>query len=322
MTPEPSGIVTEADLERELTLVRSAAVSGPAGIFGPDSLAWRINREAAIFFAAGRALLLQLAHPWVAAAISQHSRTLTDPIGRFHRTFNVAFTIVFGTSGQALAAARRLHRRHAGISGVLMESSGAFGAGSKYQANDVAALRWVHATLTESALVAYELVNPPLSIDDRDRYYAEARLSAALFGIPQGALPDNWTDFARYVDEMLASQILAVSDAGRRIAAELFSGAATRWRTPRWYRALTARLLPPRLRQEFALPFGPSEHHSAERALTMLRCLYPWMPARLRYVGPYHEALARLAGREQPGAVTRVLNRFWIGQNSMAVSGK
>src|SRR5712692_5605447 len=139
MTPEPSGIVTEADLERELTLVRSAAVSGPAGIFGPDSLAWRINREAAIFFAAGRALLLQLAHPWVAAAISQHSRTLTDPIGRFHRTFNVAFTIVFGTTGQALAAARRLHRRHAGISGVLMESSGAFGAGSQYQANDVAA---------------------------------------------------------------------------------------------------------------------------------------------------------------------------------------
>ena len=322
MTPEPSGIVTEADLERELTLVRAAAVSGPAGIFGPDSVAWRIDREAAIFFGAGRALLLQLAHPWVAGAISQHSRTLADPIGRFHRTFNIAFTMVFGTTEQALAAARRLHRRHAGISGILADSAGAFGAGSSYWANDIAALRWVHATLTDSALVAYQLVNPPLSLDDRERYYAEARLSAALFGIPQDALPENWTDFAGYIDEMFASPVLRVSDAARRVAAELFSGGAVRWRTPLWYRALTAHLLPPRLRQDFGLPYGPSERRSAERALTMLRHLYPWMPSRLRYVGPYHEALARLAGREQPGAVTRVLNRFWIGQNSMAVGGQ
>ena len=321
MTPEPSGIVTEADLERELTLVRAAAVSGPAGIFGPDSVAWRIDREAAIFFGAGRALLLQLAHPWVAGAISQHSRTLADPIGRFHRTFNIAFTMVFGTTEQALAAARRLHRRHAGISGILADSAGAFGAGSSYWANDIAALRWVHATLTDSALVAYQLVNPPLSLDDRERYYAEARLSAALFGIPQDALPENWTDFAGYIDEMFASPVLRVSDAARRVAAELFSGGAVRWRTPLWYRALTAHLLP-RLRQDFGLPYGLSERRSAERALTMLRHLYPWMPSRLRYVGPYHEALARLAGRELPGAVTRVLNRFWIGQNSMAVGGQ
>jgi len=165
-------------------------------------------------------------------------------------------------------------------------------------------------------------VNPPLSIDDRERYYAEARLSAALFGIPKGALPENWTDFAGYFDEMVASPILTVSDAGRRVAAELFSGGAVRWRTPLWYRALTAHLLPPRLRQDFGLPYGPSERRSAERALTVLRRLYPWMPTRLRYVGPYHEALARLAGRELPGAVTRVLNRFWIGQNSMAAGGK
>src|SRR5258705_12919822 len=104
MTPEPSGIVTEADLERELTLVQSSAVSGPAGIFGPDSVAWRIDREAAIFFGAGRALLLQLAHPWGTAAISEHSRTLTGPIGRVHPPFNLAFSMGFGTTGPAPSA--------------------------------------------------------------------------------------------------------------------------------------------------------------------------------------------------------------------------
>ncbi|MBV9686893.1 MAG: DUF2236 domain-containing protein, partial [Alphaproteobacteria bacterium] len=175
----------EADLERELKIVQSAAAGGSAGIFGPDSVAWRVDREAAIFLGAGRALLLQLAHPWVAAAIGQHSRTLADPIGRFHRTFQVAFTIVFGTTSQAIAAARRLHRRHAAVTGTLGESSGAFPAGSAYAANEVAALRWVHATLTDTALLAFQLVKPPLSNEDREQYYAESRLSGALFGIPQ-----------------------------------------------------------------------------------------------------------------------------------------
>jgi uncharacterized protein (DUF2236 family) len=317
-----SVVVTEDDLERELAFVRSAAVGGAAGIFGPASVAWRVDKEAAIFLGAGRAMLLQLAHPWVAAAIAEHSRTLADPIGRFHRTFNIAFTMVFGTTSQAIAAARRLHHRHSAVGGTLSENSGAFAAGSKYRANDVAALRWVQATLTETALIAYELVHPPLSIEDRERYYAEARLSAALFGIPQHALQPNRAEFARYVDEMFASDILAVSGAAHRIATDLFSGAATGWRMPAWYRALTARLLPPRLRDEFALPYGPPEERSAERALTALRFFYPWTPARLRYVAPYHEALARLSGRARPDRLTRALNRLWIGKNSMAIGGE
>src|SRR5205823_10249524 len=136
---------------------------------------------------------------------AQHSRSLAGPIGRFHRTFSIVFTMVFGTTGQALAAARRLHGRHTAISGTLGENAGAFAAGSPYCANDVAALRWVHATLTDTALLVYQLVNPPLSTRDQERYYADARLFAALFGIPQSALPQSWAGFARYVDDMFSS---------------------------------------------------------------------------------------------------------------------
>ncbi len=315
-------IVTTADFERGLSIVRLASADRLSGVFGPDSVSWRIDREAAIFLGAGRALLLQLAHPWVAAAIAEHSRTLADPIGRFHRTFKTVFAMVFGTTDQALAAARNLYRRHAEISGILKEGTGAFAAGSLYRANDIAALRWVQATLTDSALVAYQLVNPPLSIADREGYYTEARLFAALFAIPQGALPQSWADFADYFDAMLRSDSIGVSDGARDIAAQLFSGGATRWRVPPWYRGLTTRLLPPRLRQEFGLPYGPSEQRSAERALTLFRYLYPRIPAGLRYVAPYHEACARLAGQTRPGTLTRALNRLWIGQSSMAVGAK
>jgi|SRR3984957_6585462 uncharacterized protein (DUF2236 family) len=98
------------------------------GVFGPDSLTWRIDREALTFLGTGRALLLQLAHPWVAAAIAEHSKTVDDPIGRFHRTFAVAITIVFGALDQALSAARALHRRHAAIHGRLPTTVGPFRA--------------------------------------------------------------------------------------------------------------------------------------------------------------------------------------------------
>ena len=315
---EWSRIVDRAELERELAIVCDAAVESCAGVFGPSSMMWQIDREAAIFLGAGRALLLQLAHPWVAAAIAQHSRTLADPIGRFHRTFNTMFTIVFGTTEQTLAAARRLYHRHACISGTLPEATGAFAAGSRYEANDVAALRWVHATLIDTALVAYEMVCQPLSSEERERYWSEARLFAAFFGIPQDVLPWSWRDFADANEQMSRSDVLTVSEEARAIAGAILFGTGTRVPVPSWYRALTARLLPARLREDFGLAYGEPERRKAERALTVLRRVYPWVPRRLRQVGPYQEACTRLAGQQKPGVVTQCLNCLWIGQRSMA----
>jgi uncharacterized protein (DUF2236 family) len=310
--------VSHTDLERELAVLHGQAADSCAGVFGPNSMMWRIDKEAAIFLGAGRALLLQLAHPWIAAAIAQHSRTLADPIGRFHRTFEVMFTMVFGTTEQALAAARRLHHRHAAISGNLSETAGPFAAGSCYAANDVAALRWVHATLVDTALVAHGLLHPPLSGEDRERYWAEARLFAGFFGIPRGALPQCWADFAAGNEKMWRSDVLAVSDQARGIARAILYGAGTRLPIPSWHRALTVQLLPARLRDDFRLPYGELEHRRSERALAVLRRIYPWVPGRLRYVGPYQEARARLAGRQRPGITTQLLNRLWIGRKSMA----
>ena len=88
--------VTPDVLERALARVAEAVGDPEAGLFGPASLLWRVDREAALFLGAGRALLLQLAHPFVAAGVAEHSRTLSDPIGRFHRTFAVMYALVFG----------------------------------------------------------------------------------------------------------------------------------------------------------------------------------------------------------------------------------
>ncbi len=80
-------IIEAADLDQNLALVRARAAGPVEGVFGPGSMLWQVDREALVFLGAGRALLMQLAHPWVATAVAQHSAGLADPIGRFHRTF-------------------------------------------------------------------------------------------------------------------------------------------------------------------------------------------------------------------------------------------
>jgi uncharacterized protein (DUF2236 family) len=300
-------------------LLRGAAAqaAGPAeGLFGPQSASWSIDREAAIFLGAGRALLLQLAHPWVAAAIAEHSPVLDDPIGRFHRTFRVMFTLVFGTTDQALAAARRLRARHAAVEGAMPLAAGPFAAGSRYFANEPAALQWVHATLVESALVAHDLALPPLCGAEKERFYAESRLMAALLGVPPERLPADHAGFCAYNATMQESQTLTVTPQARAIARALISGAKPHLRPPQWFRAITAATLPPRLRIAFGLADDADERRRAEAALARIRRLYPFLPARLRYVGPYQEALARLEGR-RPDFFTRRLSHLWIGAPAM-----
>ncbi|HEV2153608.1 oxygenase MpaB family protein [Bradyrhizobium sp.] len=315
-------MVSANDLELALDRVRIDAAGPVAGVFGPDTVTWRIDREAVIFLGAGRALLLQLAHPWVAAAIAEHSKTFADPIGRFHRTFDIVFAMVFGSLDRALLSSRQLHRRHSMIVGEMPETVGPFAAGSRYCANDIPSLRWVHATLVESALMAHDLVLPQLSVEERERYWTGSRTFGALFGLTGDDLPADWAGFAAYTAAMTQSETLTVSPAAREIAAQIFGGARPWLRPPRWYRALTARMLPEPIRAGFGFELDPRDARAADNALRWIRRVYPKLPDRLRYVGPYQEAMTRLNGGTGPDWMTRCLNRAWIGRPQMDARGK
>jgi uncharacterized protein (DUF2236 family) len=317
MESDYSQVVSVESLESELRQVRAAAAGSVSGVFGPRSMTWQIDRESAIFFGAGRALLLQLAHPWVAAAIEQHSDTFTDPVGRFHRTFSTVFSMVFGTLDQSISAARRLHHRHTGIKGRLPWTAGPFAVGSSYCANSVPALRWVYATLVETALIAYELVMPPLTPQQRERYYSESMLFAALFGIPKERLPQTWTAFSAYVSAMVQSDELSVSNQTRSIARRLITGADFWLPIPVSYQDLTLALLPQPICKEFGFSLDTAKQVHINRTIALVRGLHPFLPARLRYVGPYQEAEQRLAGRLRPDLFTQMCNRFWIGRTEL-----
>lgn len=310
-------IVTAADFQRCLDEVLSAPSVPGDGVLGPDSAMWRVHREAALFLGAGRALLLQLAHPWVAAGIADQSKVFADPLGRFHRTFGIVYTMVFGTRAQAVAVARQLYRRHAAVDGMMAETVGPFAAGTRYLANEVEALRWVHATLVETAMMSYDLLCPPLSAAEREQYWREAMRFAGLFGIAQNVMPPDWASFKAYTSQMMDSETLTVSPAARDIAHRIFAGEATWIGPPNWFSALTAEMLPERLRLAFQLPYGERERRSARRARIWLPRAYALLPQRLRTVGPYQEAMARIAGKACP-PFTQLLNRAWIGQPRMA----
>lgn len=307
---------TRADLERYIADLTAKVRRPMEGIFGANSVSWQINRESALFLGAGRAALLQLAHPWVAAALDQHSSLLAKPIARFHNTFRVVFTMIFGTAEQAFASARSLYQMHARITGEVPEAVAGYEKGSRYEALHIPALRWVYATLIESAVIAYECVLPPLSSEELARYYAESKTLAGLFGLPPAALPADWSGFEAYVAEMFEADALGVSGRARYMAQSIMTGANSWVHVPRWYQALTAEWLPERFRDEFGLRFGVGEAALAQRAHAWLPRAYSKLPETLRYVGPYQEAQSRLHGRA-PGILIQRTNLFWIGQARM-----
>ncbi|WP_084080871.1 oxygenase MpaB family protein [Edaphobacter aggregans] len=308
--------VSREDISHLWTAAANCTADPRTGIFGPSSIGWKVNRESGLFLGAGRAALLQLAHPWVAAALDQHSNLRADPLVRFHNTFRVVFTMIFGTLEQALASSRYLYQLHTRVLGEIPESVAAYERGSHYEANEIGALCWVYATLVESALLAYESVLPPLSPGEREAYYGESKRLAALFGIPASALPTDWSAFEAYNRTMWASNTLGVNTLSREMAHRILHGRGSWVPVPHWYRALTAAWMPDGLREAFALTYGKREERAATCALRWLPRVYRRIPDTLRYVGPYQEARACLQACSV-GLLTRANNRFWMGQPRM-----
>ncbi len=306
-------VVGRDELEASLAGLRATVVDPRAGIHGPGSTAWRLERDGLIFLGGGRAVLLQLAHPFVAHAIRDHSRTQRDVVGRFARTFRAVFAMSFGDLDHACRAARAVHGGHARVVGTLDDDAGGFAPGTAYAGNDPDALRWVHATLIETVVVVHEAVHGPLSVADKDAYCRDARRFGALFAIPAPLLPTTWAALRRYVDDMLASGQLTVTATARTTAGFLFGG-----RLGPGLRALTAGLSPPSIRDGFGLTFGRAERLRYAATIAAARGLAR-LPAATRDLPAYRDAQRRLRGLP-PARWSRWLERQMFALASQAAA--
>lgn len=154
----------------------SARPSTGDGLFGADSVTWRVHADLSMFIGGLRALLLQTMHPLAMAGVADHSDYRDDPWGRLRRTGQFIGTTTFGSQADALAMIDRVRRIHDHVSGVAAD-------GRPYSANDPHLLSWVHITEVDSFFRSFQRYGPdPLSAGDADRYVAEMATIARLLG--------------------------------------------------------------------------------------------------------------------------------------------
>lgn len=302
-------ILSRADFEASLARLREEVTEPRFGVFGPRSASWQLNREAINFLGGGRAALLQLAHPYVAYGVDEHSAARTDPFARFTRTFEAIFAMAFGDLDSAIKAARRVFAIHTRVRGSLGESGGKYRAGDHYHANHDGALAWVHATLTDTVIQVRTLCGLPMGAQLCERYYQESRRFARLFAIPEDDLPADYLAFRRYMDRMLLSEALVVTRPAKRLADFLLAApSAPLAPFAAWYRMMTAGLLPERLREGFGLAFSGRERAAYRASARALRAAYPRLPVLVRTVPAYWRATERVAP-EAGGVLTRAVRR-------------
>jgi uncharacterized protein (DUF2236 family) len=275
-------------------------VRGDPGLFGPGSQVWRIGRERALIAAGPAALLLQLAHPLVAAGVAEHSVFQADPLHRLRTTLDATLTVVFGDTEQATAAAARVRGRHRQVSGHTDTTVGRFPAGTAYRAGDPRLALWVHSTLVWTALQFYNGFVSPLSLEQRSDYQLRMNRSGRLFGVPQSQLPASYADFEQYVLGMDAGAVLEVGPQARALASDVLTSGAAELVWPIGPSAgalagvLAAGLLPPRLREGYGLSWGWSQRQAFSAAQLACRTALPALPPGARYWPHYLVAQRRL----------------------------
>lgn len=247
------------------------------GILARHSVARRLNRETFLLLGGTAALLMQVAHPLVAAGVGDHSDFRRDPIGRLRRTLDTTLGIVFGTTAQARAGLRRIGRRHAGVRGTTA-------AGQGYDARDPALLVWVQATLVLTSLRLYELVLGPRSDAEREAYWAEGRFFAGELGATRQALPSSYQALLAYERYMLANEVIPDANAvavAREVLRPLpWIPAPVAWMVD----AFTAGLLPPSIRLALGLRWRARERLWFRFVICSLRVGLPIVPPLLRVV--------------------------------------
>jgi uncharacterized protein (DUF2236 family) len=267
------------------------------GYFQPESVIRRVGNSPLVpFLGGGPAVLLQVAHPLVAAGVVYHSDYKTDLWQRLLRTLRALYLIVYGSKEEAEAAGESVQAVHARVYGRTRERLGPFPAGTPYSASDPELMLWVHATLVEASLTAHRRFVGLLAPEEEEAYYAEMGLVARLFGLPSTALPARLADFREYLDAQLAGREICVTALAREVAAVILDAplpAPLRVLVPA-HRLATTALLPQRVREEYGLrwsrahtvPLALAARSLRVLAVPLLRAAGRASPQKLSYATP------------------------------------
>jgi uncharacterized protein (DUF2236 family) len=278
-----------------------------AGLYGPSSVSWRLNREATLLLGAGpRALLMQIAHPLIAEGVDQHSDFRADPWRRLRGTLRSYLAIVYGPTTTARAEIRRLNVLHRGVGGPVRDPlARAVSGAAAYEARDPGLGLWVHATLIDATLVAHDAWIGSLTRDDRTRFYAETRPIGRALGIPEAALPADLDAFEAYLAAQLGpSGPIRVTPTARGLARTILAPplgplhpglASVPASLYAWTLWPAVALLPPQIREAYGLSWTGRERAVAAWLALGFRGWRPLLPRPWRTMPQALAADARMA---------------------------
>jgi uncharacterized protein (DUF2236 family) len=220
------------------------------GIFGPDSVAWRLHADPVMLVGGLRALLVQALEPRAMAAVDQHSRFREDPWGRLERTTSFVMSTTYGDTAAAEAAAARVRAVHMRIHGVDPVTS------LPYSGSDPDLLLWIHAVEVESFILAYRTYAGGLSRAEADRYVVEMGRVAEMVELPAAMVPQSEGEVREYLRSVRGLCITPAARDGLRVI--LFPPMHLAYR-PLWAIPTTAAIaiLPSYARRMYRLPWVP-----------------------------------------------------------------
>jgi uncharacterized protein (DUF2236 family) len=247
-----------------------------------------VNRERIVVLGWGRAILLQLAHPLVAAGVAEHSSFAAGRLSRVHRlraTVGAMVDFTFGDAARVQRAAARIDGVHRRVHGHLRHDTRAFPAGTPYSATDPDLLLWVHATLLDSIPLAFEQFVRPLAPGEKDAYCARSGDAGRLLGIPDDRLPRTAVELERTLARARASDCLEVTVDARAVARDLlFPPLTDPTRPAAWLtRLATLGLLPPDIRREYGFRWTRGHDRAFQLVTAVLRAAWPRLPSIARH---------------------------------------
>lgn len=257
---------------------------GDPGLFGPDSVIWRVHGDFSSMLCGGiAALLLQMQHPLALAGVWDHSTFRNDMMGRLRRTSQFIAVTTFGNTADAHTLIERVKRIHLRVSGVDAQ-------GQPYAASDPALLTWVHVAETRSFLAAHlHYKNPQLSLAEQDRYYTEAALVAEALGAQD--VPKSVAAVESYLEAMRPQ--LRCDARTQEVLSLLLNAPAPSWQArPAMNAMLRAgiELLPAWAQQAFGLHFSPLRRRMIRLRISVIARLLRWAISR----GAYQRAMTRV----------------------------
>ena len=245
-------------------------------LFGPGSMMWKVNRESVLLLGGRAALLMQLAHPLVAAGVAEHSDFQSDALGRLRRTLDVMLSITFGDVTTADKMMRRVDAVHSRVKGTAPD-------GRAYSAQDPHLSKWVFTTLVYTSVGVYEAAVAKLSDEESQQLYDESLVIARMFGIPDELMPPTRRELMTWMHETIDSDEIEVTPLARELAdAILRPVRIIPSRIAETSAVVTRALLPTRLRQAYGLKSGVPDSVLLALGRGASRVTLPLVPRRLR----------------------------------------